>query len=113
MIKLNLNRAMKGREMKRCKLFPDDTSIFQAVSDVNMTADTLNHDLAIIQNWAFQWKMSFNPDPTKQAKEVIFSTKHLKEQHPPLTFHDHHIIASSSHKHLGLILDEKLSLLSM
>ena len=53
--------------------------------------------------------MSFNPDPTKQAKEVIFSTKLLKEQHLPLTFNDHHIIASSSHKHLGLILDEKLS----
>ena len=93
----------------KVKFFADDTSMFQAVSDVNMTADTLNQDLAIIQNWAFQWKMSFNPDPTKQAKEVIFSTKLSREQHPPLTFNDHHIIASSSHKHLGLILDEKLS----
>ena len=94
-----------------CKVnfFADDTSMFQAVSDVNMTADTLNQDLAIIQNWAFQWKMSFNPDPTKQAKEVTFSTKLSKEQHPPLSFNDHHIIASSSHKHFGLILDEKLS----
>ena len=24
---------------------------------------------------AFQWKMSFNPDPTKQAQKVIFSRK--------------------------------------
>ena len=26
-----------------------------------------------ISNWAFQWKMRFNPDPNKQAREVIFS----------------------------------------
>ena len=52
----------------KVKFFADDTSMFQAVSDVNMTADTLNHDLAIMQNWALQWKMSFNPDPTKETK---------------------------------------------
>ena len=28
-----------------------------------------------ISNWAFQWKMGFNPEPNKQAQEVIFSRK--------------------------------------
>ena len=93
----------------KVKFFADDTSMFQVVSDVDTTADALNRDLAIIQNWAFQWKMSFNPDPTKQAKEVIFSAKRQKQQHPPLIFNDHQIVADSSHKHLGLILDEKLT----
>ncbi len=91
------------------QFFADDTSMFQVVSDVDTTAGALNRDLAIIQNWAFQWKMSFNPDPTKQAKEVIFSTKRQKQRHPPLIFNDHQIVSDNSHKHLGLILDEKLT----
>ena len=28
-----------------------------------------------ISNWAFEWKMGFNPEPNKQAQEVIFSRK--------------------------------------
>ena len=35
-------------------------------------SDDLNHDLAIIYQWASQWKMEFNPDHTKQATEVLF-----------------------------------------
>ena len=33
----------------------------------------LNSDLSKIGNWAFHWKMSLNPDPSKQAQEVTFS----------------------------------------
>ena len=54
--------------------------------------------------------MCFNPNPTKQAKEVIFSSKRTKDPHPPLRFNDYQINAEKSHKHLGLILDEKLTL---
>ena len=35
----------------------------------------LNNDLQALSNWAFQWKMQFNPDPIKQAQEVYFSKK--------------------------------------
>ena len=88
----------------------DDTSIFQVVSDVGLTAGALTRDLAIIQNWAFQWKMIFNPDATKQAKEILFSTKRQNQRHPPpLIFNEHEIIADNKHKHLGLILDERLT----
>ena len=38
----------------------------------------LNNDLVKINNWAYQWKMSFDPDPNKQAQEVIFSRKTRK-----------------------------------
>ena len=38
--------------------------------------------------WAFQWKMSFNPDISKQAHEVIFSYKSSIASHPPLTFNN-------------------------
>ena len=61
-----------------CKMFADDTSLFSVVHDTNDSAKDLNHDLKKIQNWAKQWKMSFNPDPAKQAQEVIFSRKNKK-----------------------------------
>ena len=32
----------------------------------------LCEDLDKIKKWAFQWKMSSNPDPSKQAQEVTF-----------------------------------------
>ena len=35
-----------------------------------------------ISDLAFQWKMRFNPDPKKQAQEVIFSRKINKIDHP-------------------------------
>ena len=57
------------------KLFADGTSLFSIVSDLLETANILNRDLDKIRGWAEQWKMAFNPDPTKQAQEVIFSKK--------------------------------------
>ena len=49
------------------KLFADDTSLFSTVKVAERTANNVNNDLKEINKWAFQWKMSFNPDPTKQA----------------------------------------------
>ena len=66
------------------KLFADDTSFFSIVSVTQISAKDLNKDLKIINNWAFQWKMNFNPDPTKQAHEVIFSHKTKDIYHPRL-----------------------------
>ena len=90
------------------KLFADDTSIFSVVHHPNSTATMLNNDLLKIQQWAYQWKMSFNPDQTKQAQEVIFSRKNIKSYHPNLVFNQTNVQRTSSQKHLGVILDEKL-----
>ena len=59
----------------RVKFFADDTMIYSVVRDAQLSAVELNHDLKIISKWAHQWKMVFNPDPTKQATEVLFSNK--------------------------------------
>ena len=80
------------------KLFPDDTSLFSVVHD------TQTSDLNLINNWAFQWKMNFNPDPTKQAHEVIFSRKAKEIYHPLLVYNVTSVSQSSSSKHLGVIL---------
>ena len=64
--------------LSNAKLFADDTSLFCVVHNANTTAKQLNNDLVKINRWAYQWKMSFNPDPSKQAQEVIFSRKTKK-----------------------------------
>ena len=54
----------------------------------NLSANALNNDLLKINNWAYQWKMSFNPDPSKQAQEMIFSRKIKKPSHPVSIFNN-------------------------
>ena len=53
--------------------------------------------------------MNFNPDPTKQAQEVISSCKTKKLPHPPLVFNNTNVTQSIYQKHLGIILDSKLT----
>ena len=53
--------------------------------------------------------MAFNPDPNKQATEVLFSKKISKIFHPNLEFNGVAIPRLASQKHLGMILDAKLS----
>ena len=53
--------------------------------------------------------MYFNPDPPKQAQEVIFSLKMIKPSHPLIKLSNLPFQNASSQKHLGMILDEKLN----
>ena len=64
------------------KLFADDSSLFLKVINIESAQALLSTDLEKITMWAIQWKMQFNPDITKQAIEVIFSSKYKKEVHP-------------------------------
>ena len=91
------------------KLFADDTSIFSIVHDNDLSTRELENDLNKIQEWAYQWKMSFNPDASKQAQEVIFSRKNNKPHHPTLHFNQSEVKQTDSQKHLGVILDKKLN----
>ena len=53
--------------------------------------------------------MSFNPEPSKQTKEIIFSKKRSNIQLAILTFSNNILTPSNSHKHLGMVLDSKLN----
>ena len=68
------------------KMFADDTSLFSVISDSITTATALNEDLVKVKNWAHLWKMSFNPDSSKQAQQVIFSRKLTRTNHPDIFF---------------------------
>ena len=50
-----------------------------------------------------------NPEPSKQATEVLFSCKNDSPSHPQLTFNGTVIKKVNEQKHLGLILDSGLS----
>ena len=90
------------------ELFADDTFLFSVIFDKDLSAKNLNNDLNRINNWAFQWKMSFDPDPNKQAQEVLFSRKIQKSSRPSLIFNNNIVTQSLSQKHLGMFLDTKL-----
>ena len=95
--------------MSDVKLFADDTSVFNVIFYTDISAEVLNQDLRAVQDWAYQWKMSLNPDPTKQAEHVIFSAKASKVEHPAIYFHGSEVITVLHHKHISLILDETLN----
>ena len=40
----------------------------------------------MIHKWAFQWKMNFNPDPTKKLKKSSIATKQKSSLIPPKCF---------------------------
>ena len=69
----------------------------------------MNHDLKVIHEWAYQWKLEFNPDPSKQATELLFPCKKSSPNHRPIFFNGTLVTNIKEHKHLGLIFDSKLS----
>ena len=53
--------------------------------------------------------MSFNPDPSKQAQEILFSKKTKKISHPLLRFNNSIFSQSPYQKHLPIFLDAQLT----
>ena len=94
-----------------CKIFADDTSLFSKVYDIHNSARKLNDDLEKISYWAYLWKMQFNPDPSKQANEVIFSRKTSSNNlpHPSIKLNKIDISECPHQKHLGIVLDSQLN----
>ena len=91
------------------KLFTDDTSIFTIVKDKNESANILNNNLLLISKWAYKWIMLFNLDPSKLAQEVLFSRKQKVQNHPVINLSNSQVERASHHKHLGILLHEKLN----
>ena len=60
-------------------------------------------------DWTYQWEMTFNQDPNKQAQEISCSLKKLKKFHSCLFFNRNSVSQTSSLKHFGIILDACLS----
>ena len=76
---------------------------------MQLTTTGLEQDLRKKTNLANQWRMEFNPDNSKQAVEVVFSKKNNKSSIKPLTFNGIPVMAVDKTKHLGMLLDQRLS----
>ena len=70
------------------KLFVDDTSLFSTGQDITTSTVSLNNDLTKVSEWTVQWKMNFNPDPSIQAEELLFSQKTSSKPYPSLNFNE-------------------------
>ena len=75
------------RITSNAKLFADDTSLFPTVTNPNATADQSSNYVHIINTWAYQWKMNFNPDTSRYFNGVL---------------------NTSTQNHIGMYLDFKL-----
>ena len=91
------------------RLFADDTSPFSVVHDRYTSPYELNNDLLKIRSWVYQCKMSFNPDPSKQAQEVIFSRKIKKSNRPELIFNNIPVNQTPYQKYLSMFSGDKLN----
>ena len=52
--------------------------------------------------------MKFNPDPNKQATDMLFSQKQISSFHLSLSFNDTEVTKVNEQKHLGLTFDKNL-----
>ena len=84
-----------------------DTSLFSVVHDRSQSGINLNDYLKKISNWAFQWKVSFNPVINKQA-QVTFPLKLQKSNHTSFTFSGTSVTESGIKKTRKTFLDSKL-----
>ena len=86
--------------------FADGTMLFSIVRNPEISANELNHDLEIIHKWAHQWKLEFNPDPTKQTNEILFSCKKSIPNHPHIVLNGTVVAKTNEQKtlrfHTGL-----------
>ena len=62
-------------------------------------------DLARISSWAKKWKVTFNPN---KSKDMIFTKKKCLYNSPPLILNNAIIEKVDTHKHLGVFLKSNL-----
>ena len=52
--------------------------LFSIFNFARASASVLNSNLLKLQDWTYQWEILFDPDPAKQAQEVIFSRRPIR-----------------------------------
>ena len=57
------------------KLFADDVSLNAIMYDKEQSTSTIQSDLEKLLKWSVTWKMEFNPDENKPAKEILFTNR--------------------------------------
>ena len=87
------------------KLFADDTSIYLIIDHPNNAALELNENLEKVNNWSKQWLVKFNP---RKTESLLISRKQNNPViHPSLYFDRIPVVEVTSHKHLGLVFNNR------
>ena len=73
-------------DLRKVKLFTNNNSIISVVHDLVQLVNAIDKDLLMIRDLVPQWKISFNPNQSKQAQETKFSRKSSTINYPLLTF---------------------------
>ena len=94
-------------------IFAHDTSLSSTTTSPATSLSNLNEDSLKATQWYYQWKMSFNPDITKQAQEIMSFWKKNYTSHPSLYFNNVRIQRQFVKKHLALFSNENLSFLEL
>ena len=97
--------------IKNCSvnLFADDTCIYYSSKFPNSTVEIMNDDLQKISDWSNKWLVKFNCDKTVS---LVISNKNNDLDHdslPQLLLDGVPIKIAEKHKHLGVIINNKLS----
>ena len=69
-------------------LFADNEALFSVIHNFDTYTNELNNYLYKVNNWVYQWKMSFHPHPSKQVHGIILNRKTKKISHPSLRFNN-------------------------
>ena len=86
------------------RLFADDSSLFVSATNLNDIEGILNHDLAIITNWAKLWLVKFNPNKT----EAILFSYINRDFFPNIVFDGVNVKFVGCHMHLGLTFSDNM-----
>ena len=79
-------------------LFADGTSLYIIVGNPIEAAIQLNIDLEKVHQWASKWLVTFKPTKTES---LLFTRKHNRPYHPPVTMNSYVITEVTDHKQLG------------
>jgi hypothetical protein len=91
-------------------LYADDNSLFIPV-DPNVgsveVGNLIQSDLNCLSHWSGTWKLDFQ---ASKSKEIVFhSPRRHMGNHANLTLNNEVILRGSTHKHLGMHLDENFN----
>ncbi|MCG8431109.1 MAG: hypothetical protein MJA29_08040, partial [Candidatus Omnitrophica bacterium] len=87
-------------------LFADDSTLINVFSDATASIVKLNTDLLAIDDWAKTWLVDFNPNKTEA---MTFSAKRVASTANGLYFSGKNVIEVVTHKHLGIIFNQRLN----
>ena len=93
-------------ELTNCILFADNTTIYNSHKDIRYLKWTIEHDLAILNDWFKANKLTLN---TSMTVSILFKAKPLKHVPLELKIDSNSIRFMDNVKFLGVWIDQNLT----